>query len=98
MLTECLHDELIDDVDNTDGKDTDTNLDELFDDSSAVGAPVEIKKEHVEMQTVKNTRKKTRRAKCQCEPCTRSPCNVCRECRDLPRNGGPGIIRRRCKE
>ena len=99
LSAETNIDELLDDIDNVDGKDTNTNLDELFDDSSAtVGAPVEVKKEDVEVQTVKKTRKKTRRAKCQCEPCTRPPCNVCRECRDSPRNGGPGILRQRCKE
>ena len=50
------------------------------------------------MQIVKKTKKKTRKAKCQCEPCMRPPCNICRECRDLPRNGGRGTMRRRCKE
>ena len=90
-------DELLDDADNINDKDT--NLDELFDDFSAtVGAPVEIKKEDVEMQTIKKTKKKTRKAKCQCDPCKRPPCEKCVPCLDAPRNNGPNKVRQRCIE
>ena len=93
-------DDLLDDVENINDNDSiDHNLDELFDDSSAtVGAPVEIKKEDVEIPVAKKSKKKAKKAKCQCEPCMRPPCDECIPCKDSPRNGGPGKYKNRCKE
>ena len=83
------------------GFDSDSS-DKQKDDSHSV--QIQIKKERLNQELRKKSKKKrmkkNKRSKkgCnQCEACLRPPCDKCVPCLDLPRNNGPGKLRRKCE-
>ena len=43
-------------------------------------------------------KKKRRRGRCGCVNCLKEDCGACIDCIDMPKYGGPGIRKKRCKE